>query len=199
MSTELNINASLDGETVTTEEPKVIPNPIVDSPAAAFAEKAEDEEEEVKPVASKKKDDDIYEEIKSKMNDETTPLVDICRLINRQLLEVGMRVRDQKAANTVAWQQKQVEQELKVLTALQKGVSDSDMLAKRDTLNFDGPKFQFVFDELLSYFEQAVKDAMGKSGEAMSQSIIKHFRDIIAMKEAHLRRETAKIGTQAEK
>jgi hypothetical protein len=134
-------------------------------------------------------------EIIEKLGSADFEPLEVHRLIAVEIALVTRAMGDRKDNSDAATVLKEGLARVKALRSLAKAIEKFDSLTKRDVLNFDGPKFQFVFDELLSYYDQAVKEALGKSGEAMAQQIIKNFRDIIAKKEADLRRMTAKIGT----
>ncbi len=134
-------------------------------------------------------------EIIEKLGSPDFQAIEVHRLIAVEIALVTRAMGEGKDNSDAATVLKEGAARVKALRALAKAVEEVDSLTKRDELNFDGPKFQFVFDELLSYYDQAVKEALGKPGEAMAQQIIKNFRDIIANKEADLRRMTAKIVT----
>ena len=134
-------------------------------------------------------------EIIEKLSSSDFQAIEVHRLIAVEIALVTRGMGDRKDNSDAATVLKEGAARVKALRALAGAVEKVDPLTKRDVLNFDGPKFQFVFDELLSYYDQAVKETLGKPGEAMAQQIIKNFRDIIARKEADLRRMTAKIAT----
>ena len=88
---------------------------------------------------------------------------------------------------------KAYEQQVKALRELGRQLTDADILSKKDVLNFDGPKFQFVAEIWVNTFVQAMKEA--GTPEDMRNSIMKHFRDRMQMSENQIRRETAKIDS----
>jgi hypothetical protein len=65
--------------------------------------------------------------------------------------------------------------------------------AKRDVLDFDGPKFTFVLGKLVDYFQEAALAAL-RNDQSTVKSIMMHFSGIVAKHDAELRRETEKIG-----
>jgi len=121
--------------------------------------------------------------------------VEVHRLIAVETALVTRAMGEDKDNSDAATVLKEGAARVKALRALANAVEKVDSLTKRDELNFDGPKFKFVFDELLQYFEDAAKEALGKNCGDLVLRIMKTFRDVIAMKEAELRRRTAKIGT----
>jgi hypothetical protein len=85
------------------------------------------------------------------------------------------------------------EQQLRALRELGKQLTDADLLSKKDVLNFDGPKFQFVLGVIVDSFVQAMKEA--GVPEDMRTSIMKHYRDRMQMNENTIRKETARIDS----
>lgn len=86
-----------------------------------------------------------------------------------------------------------LKERVKALRELSKTLSESEVLSKKDILNFDGPKFQYVFQEIIGVFRKASKDA-GLSEEQIN-SILRHFRDTMAQKEPELRKMTEKVDS----
>lgn len=82
-------------------------------------------------------------------------------------------------------------EQVKALRELSKTLSESEVLSKKDVLNFDGPKFQFVFQELIGAFRKAAKDS-GLTEDQIN-SLLRNFRDIMAQKEPELRKQTEKV------
>ena len=141
-------------------------------------------------------EDSKMPEIIKKLGSPNFPAAEIHRLIALENALVTRRMgerRDNLDATTVV---KDATAQVKVLRALAKAVKEADRLANRDVLNFDGKKFQFVFDELLLYYEESAKEALGSRSDEIVQRVMKSFRDKIGMKEADLRRKTEKIGTE---
>ncbi len=65
-------------------------------------------------------------------------------------------------------------------------------------LNFDGPKFTFVFDKIVNvYLRKAAQKALGKGSDQLVERIITEFSDTIAVNEEELRRETEKIDSNS--
>lgn len=136
-------------------------------------------------------------EIQEKLADAKFPAAEIVRLILEEFVLVIEEMvecgRDGSAARL-----KSCAGQVTALCALQRLVERADACSKKDVLNFDGPKFQFVFARLVALFKEAIEQAMGKGHEAWSQSILKHFRDLVAMNEHDLRKETERIGAGGE-
>lgn len=82
---------------------------------------------------------------------------------------------------------------IKALRELSKTLSESEVLSKKDILNFDGPKFQFVFQEIIALFRKSAKEA--GLNEDQINSLLRHFRDQMAHKEPELRKATEKVDS----
>lgn len=80
---------------------------------------------------------------------------------------------------------------IKNLRELSKQIQEAADMSNRDVLNFDGPRFQFVFKELLLLFRQSVIKTGYPSDAA--DHILRVFREEFLAKEQDLRRETAKV------
>jgi hypothetical protein len=89
------------------------------------------------------------------------------------------------------------EQQLKALRELGKQLTDADTLSKKDVLNFDGPKFQYVLGIIVDNFLQSLKEA--GVPEDLRASIMKHYRDRMQMSEQIIRKETARIDSNKSK
>jgi hypothetical protein len=92
---------------------------------------------------------------------------------------------------SLQFKMKSYDLQVKSLREVAKSINETDVLSKRDILNFDGEKFQFVFREIIEMFKKSLKDA--GVNESLTVNIMKHFGDIMRMKEADLRRDTQKI------
>ena len=54
-------------------------------------------------------------------------------------------------------------------------------------LNLDGPKFKFVFGEMIGFFQQALKGA--GVDDQLAHNVLLQFGDLVKMNEENLRRE----------
>ena len=129
------------------------------------------------------------EEILTLIEDPLKPVSDINRIIASELAAVTgtMASLDQSTTYKLAVLKEQV----KALRELAKTLAENEVLSKKDILNFDGPKFQFVFQEITSNFKKSMKDS-GLS-ETTSNEVLRNFRDIMAGKEVELRKATEKV------
>ena len=84
---------------------------------------------------------------------------------------------------------------IKNLRELSKQIQESSEMSTRDFLNFDGPRFQFVFKEIMILFRSSVVKA-GLAPET-ADHILRCFREGFIAKESDLRRDTAKLDLVA--
>lgn len=136
--------------------------------------------------------------ILEKINDPNFPLAECNRMIAIEILYVTqemthLRERVNAGDHTENFLQKSYEQSVKALAQLEKSLTNTDLLAHRDILNLDGPKFTYLFGEIVNSFKKACDDALGRDGGTISQSIMTHWRDELAMNEARWRTDLDKI------
>lgn len=130
------------------------------------------------------------EDILVLLKDPEAPASDISRLI---ALELGSTINQisllQEA--TSGFKLKFLKEQVKALRELSRTLFESETMSKKDVLNFDGPKFAFVFQELTGYF----KKALTESGitEDQSNAVLRQFRDIVSQKEVELRKQCDRI------
>lgn len=139
----------------------------------------------------------LLDMICDKINDPDFDVAEISRWISAEIASVARRMQMQTYDPTEAWRLKAFSEQVKALRELGKQLTDTDMLNKRDSLNFDGPKFAFVLGVIVDLFGQSMKEA-GVT-EDMRVSVMKHLRDKMAENDVIIRRETAKIGAKTSK
>lgn len=131
-------------------------------------------------------------EILEMMQDQTTAVADISRKITIEMAMALKEMIDLGKDPTFQTQRRNLNEEIKMLRELQKSLTETDILSKKDVLSFDGPKFQFVFSELLNLYGKALKEAGLE--RVLIDNIMKQFSDLVKTNEDRLRRETARIG-----
>jgi hypothetical protein len=133
--------------------------------------------------------DDIIQMI----NDPDTPLAPIKRMIAVELAKTSRLMI--KFGNEVSLLEglkiKALEAQVKALRELGKELMESDVLSKKDFLNFDGPKLAFVLEE----FRQGAQDTLKKIGidDGTTQQFLRHWRDMMLEREPKIRRATEKL------
>lgn len=131
----------------------------------------------------------IYDMLK---NPESDP-ADISRLITQEIQKVTrdlVALRNDPSMNDT-WKLKTYTEAYKALKELRQSVMDTEMLSKKDMLNFDGEKLRVYTTKLHSWFTDAMK-AAGMM-EDLRNSVMKHYRDIAIAGEPLLRREIQQI------
>lgn len=130
-------------------------------------------------------------ELKEKLNDVNFPVHELSRLISLELVSLAQEMSEIENDPSQLFKMKSYDIQIKGLRELAKSIGETDLLSKRDTLNFDGEKFKFVFREIVEMFKKSLKDA--GVNDSLMVNILKHFGDLMRMKEDNLRRETQKI------
>ena len=130
-------------------------------------------------------------EIFDMIQDPEKPVSEINRIIAGEIAVCTGSISTLEQAN--GYKLKFLTENVKALRELSKTLSESEVLSKKDVLNFDGPKFHFVFQEIIGIFRKAAKE----SGLAEDQinSLLRNFRDQMAQKEPDLRKQTEKVDS----
>ena len=128
-------------------------------------------------------------EVLDMIGDPLKPVSDINRIIAGELASVVEEMSNLPAEKS--YKLGVLKEQVKALRELAKTLAENEVLSKKDILNFDGPKFQFVFQEITSNFKKAMKE----SGilEAQTNEVLRNFRDIMASKEFELRKATDRV------
>lgn len=130
----------------------------------------------------------VMQEIRQELSSPEPSAADVNRLISQEIANIICEM----SLSTNLKKLKAFTVRIAALSALAKAVARNEKLAKHDVLNFDSPKFIFVFDHLLDCYQKATEEALGKNSD-LAQRTMKAFRDIVASTEADLRRDTEKI------
>jgi hypothetical protein len=152
-------------------------------------------QEEPTPQKGPSKFPEIIEKMKARNWAEASRLVAI---------EIGSLVADIRECKTDAELQA-CDGKLKALCALSASIAKTEALMGRDgdALNLDGPKFQFLFAEIVKSFMKAAADALGKGNEVDLNKIKEQvdYQIKAAMPEFRRRLETIGLdtGTDASK
>jgi len=133
------------------------------------------------------------EHIRERITDTNYEPAEVSRLIALEIIRVAEDLSDCIGDGPVdSTRLKIFEQQLKALRELGRQLTDADTLSKKDVLNFDGAKFQFVLGVIVDNFVKAMKEA--GVPEDMRSSIMKHYRDEMQVSEPKIRKETMAIG-----
>ena len=122
---------------------------------------------------------------------ESPAETDLERINKLIALEIALALTDPKAE----YNSRLIQERVKALSVLSKTLQDGDALAKKDFLNFDGPKFKYVLQEVVLLFKNSLKSA--GFGDDDQNHVLRVFRDQLAHREADLRAETAKVTAES--
>jgi hypothetical protein len=125
------------------------------------------------------------------IEDPDQSLVEINKRIAMEIAHVSSQIALSASDVGQVYKIRALDSQIKALRELSKTLVESESLAKRDVLNFDGPKFQFVLGELM----KLMRKALAQSGTAESQinDVIRVYRDLVAVYDPVLRKETERI------
>jgi hypothetical protein len=131
-----------------------------------------------------------FEGIARMIADRHAPIWTISRVIAR---EMATTIKQAKTpVRPFQRQQVDLNSRMKGLRELQRTLLESEGLSKRDQLDLEGPKFNFVRAEIVRLFEQALKDAGADRFEV--ESIMLRFDDLLKENDEALRRDLDQIG-----
>lgn len=132
-----------------------------------------------------------YQRIIDLVEDPNTPVTHINRLIAVEIAATIKDISDSSKNPLANLAVKSKESQVKALRELSKTLQETDVLSRKDILNFDGPKFQYVMAEFISMLKKSIV-AAGYSEESANE-ILRIFKDTMSTREADLRREVDKI------
>jgi hypothetical protein len=149
----------------------------------------------IPPMLEDKKRESKLGEIVDKISDSSCPPVDISRLIS---LEIALVLNEQTNAmnSNDPIQDKKIkhfEVMVKSLRQLGQQLNDTEVFSKKDVLNFDGRKFQWVVQEIIKLFKNSIIDS--GCDEVLANSVLKNFRDLFTSKEQEFRQGVDKIDS----
>lgn len=131
-----------------------------------------------------------------------TDILDMIEDPNRAVSEINRVIAGEIASATgdistlsqaSGYKLKFLTERIKALRELSKTLSESEILSKKDILNFDGPKFQYVFQEIIAIFRKSAKDS-GLTEDQIN-SMLRNFRDLMANREPELRKATERVDS----
>lgn len=125
------------------------------------------------------------------VSDPDAQLADISRQIALEIAFVIALMSSNDPAYRKGRSFRDLNDHVKALRELQKTLTESDSLSRRDVLNLDGPKFQFVLRKLLELFKKALKDANVE--DSLAKSVMLHVGDSLKENDENIRRELNKI------
>jgi hypothetical protein len=128
------------------------------------------------------------DEILDMINNPEVPPGPIKRLIAAEIATVNRLMI--KYGNDVSiiegMKIKALSEQVKGLRELGKEVLEADTINRKDILTWEGKKFRYAIDEYREGAKEAMREA--KLDESTINSILTHWRDIMAQKESDIRR-----------
>jgi hypothetical protein len=129
--------------------------------------------------------------IRELVEDPDVPVATISRLIGLEIVDLLQKMTASDPLTRGRYTQRDLNDQVKAFRELQKTLTESDLLSRKDTLNMDGPKFQYVFSEIVGWMVKALEDT--KMDSAISASVMTHFRDIAQRNEPEVRKALNKM------
>jgi len=127
------------------------------------------------------------------IKDPESSLIEINRRIAMEIAYVTSEIAMAAVStDTSPYKLRALEAQIKSLRELSRTLVESENFSKRDVLNFDGPKFKFVFVQLLNLFKQSMTHT-GLLQETQVNNVLKAFQDKFAVYDQVLRKETERI------
>lgn len=134
------------------------------------------------------------------IEDPDAPLAPIKRLIAGEIAKANremMAISNNEMAVMDGMRMKALDSQVKALRELGKELSESDVLSKKDILNWNGQKIVYVLEE----YRLGAEEALKKIGVEPSiiQSFLRLWRDIMTEKEPTIRKVVEKGNMETEK
>jgi len=133
------------------------------------------------------------QDILDAMEDANYNPSEILKLIALEQAAVVNQMSSQKTEFSIGGQGKRLDTKMKALTELRKTVQEAEELSKKDILNIDGPKFEFVFNLLCEWMAESVI-SNGLTPE-QANNIMKTFRDKVTTGEIQMRKDVEKLDS----
>lgn len=130
-------------------------------------------------------------DILAMIEDPDKPVSDINRVIAGEIASTTGEISC--LAQASGYKLKFLTERVKALRELSKTLSEAEVLSKKDILNFDGPKFQYVFQEIIGVVRKSARDS-GLTEEQVN-SMLRSFRDSMALREPELRKQTTMVDS----
>jgi len=131
--------------------------------------------------------EDPYDLILFRIKDPNCPVAEVGRMISVEIAKATRDLAKLAQDPTMVWRSKLIMDQIKSLRELNRQLSETEVLSRKDMLNMDGPKCQFFTRELAKLYKKALKDA-GCEG-SLIENAIRHFADLLAVDQDRIRRE----------
>jgi hypothetical protein len=144
------------------------------------------------PVMSDRERASKFSEIIAMIDDPDAPLAPIKRRIALEIATVNQQMMLCTEDTMDVIKVKSLESQVKALRELGKELTESDVLSKKDFLNWNGPKLAFV----LSEYMQGAVDTLKKIGidDGTTQQFLRQWRDWAIEAEPRIRKSADKLN-----
>jgi hypothetical protein len=136
-----------------------------------------------------------YPEIVAKMEDHNSSIEEVMRLIHSEIVTLIMKIEECRSDPVQAKKGERYLEQIRNLCAAAETYRKSKSAEKGDRLNFDGPKYKWLFTSIIESMEKAIREALGKDNGEMCQKIMNNFRDTMKKEEPRLRQRVQEIGS----
>jgi len=110
----------------------------------------------------------------------------ISRLIALEIANLIRQLTETGPVRRRAWE-REIHDRIRACRQLHQTLLAGQSLASKDTLNLDGPKFQFIFGAILNLFRAALREAAVE--DFMAQNVMLQFSDLVKASDDEMRRE----------
>ncbi len=136
----------------------------------------------------------VMPEIIDRIRDVNSPVGEIAHLITYEIARTIVVMQSSIARCGPRSQMNSYMRQIRALQALFGQLVESHTRARCDELNLDGPKFTFVFGEIVNCFTEALEKTIRKpEKDFLNKTIMMQFRDCLAQRDEDIRRKLAKM------
>jgi hypothetical protein len=125
------------------------------------------------------------------MADPDANVADISRMIAQAMGAIMQQMTASDPLRRGAMTQRELNEQIKAFRELQRTLVESEQLSKKDSLNLDGPKFAFVFKQIVGFFQQALKESGVE--ESLQKNVMLQFGDLVRTNNENLRKEINRL------
>jgi len=137
----------------------------------------------------------VMQEIEDLLKDPKAPVADVLHLITIEIAYLVLAMRTCTERRAPFSQMKFNMSQIKALRLLSSTAVKEYARSGLDELNMDGPKFKFVYLEMVDCFREALRKATRNTPEnnLLIQTTMRIFEDVIAIRKQDIQRKVAKI------
>lgn len=125
------------------------------------------------------------------LSDPDADLGEAGRLIALEMMKLLDSIQNPSANPLRQHTAREASDLIKSYREIQRTLNEAETAKKKDSLNLDGPKFEFVFTKIVGFFKQALKDA--GVDDSLAENALLQFGDLIKQNADGLQKELNKI------